>query len=281
MKKQHTHECTHGHRHTHTGRLTLAGRDSHSWTQTLTHGHRHTHTGRNSHSQAQTHTHRHRLTLTDTDTLTWAETLTHRHRLTLAGTHTGVRTHTGTHWQMHMLRHQADLRPAQLLLAGGSWLGLGLWGEDPEPGSRRRSGPHPPPEPQACRWLQALPLAGKAPTPIGLRGGRFPQGRPGPPGGQRLPDLSFRPGNQGEPGQGQRQAAQPRGTQPGRPEQPRPELVDGGPGGPLLGAEPFTTGWVSWRWHFPHESPVVPRSQDARCSDPRYRRAGADGRDGV
>ena len=125
--------------HTHGHRLTRA--------QTLTYGHRHTHMGTDSHS------HGHRLTLTGTDSHSQAQTHTHGHRLTLAGTHTGVRTHTGTHWQMHMLRHQADLRPAQLLPAGGSWLGLGLWGEDPEPGSRRRSGPHPPPEPQVCRWL--------------------------------------------------------------------------------------------------------------------------------
>lgn len=44
---------------------------------------------------------------------------------------------------------------------------------------------------------------------------------------------------------------------------------------PLLGAEPFITGRVTWRRHFPHESPAFLRSQDPRCSDPRYRRAGA------
>ena len=138
------HECTHGHRHTHTGRLTLTWADSHS--------------------RAQTHSHGHRLTLTRADSHSRAQT------------HTGAWTHTGTHGR----RTGSDTPGAAARTAPAGWgsAGPGAAGRGPEPGSGQRSGLRPPPEPWARRWLQALPLAGKAQTHSGLWGGRFPQGQP-------------------------------------------------------------------------------------------------------
>ena len=224
------HECTHGHRHTHMGRLTLTWADSHSRAQTHSHGHRLTLKGTDTHTRAQTHTHKGRLTLTGTDTLTRAQTHTHMGRLTLTGTDTLTRaqTHTHGHRHTHMgtdshsqgqththghrhtqergltRAHTGDaqaqthlvLQPAPLLPAGAP-LGLGLRGGALSQGLG--SG-------QACALLQSRGLAGGCrlcpwqarPRPtVGCGEDGSLKVSPGPPGGQRLPGLFFRSGKRG------------------------------------------------------------------------------------